>query len=63
MIVVERKPVPLYEVTCSECKSRIRYRASEVSLCSISCPVCNTTVWADTRDPVAYEKEEDHELA
>ena len=40
MEVVERKPVPIYEVECYECHSKIRYKASEVSWCHITCPVC-----------------------
>ena len=56
MIVTEKKPVPIYEVECTECKSKIQYRKSEVSFTSyITCPVCGVSVWADTIRPVRYE--------
>ena len=64
MIIVERKPVPIYEETCPECKSRIQYKASEVALCHINCPVCGISLWARTISPVKYfipEKEENNE--
>ena len=54
MEVVERKPVPIYEVVCPECKSKIRYKANEVSWCHINCPVCGLSVWASTVCPVEY---------
>lgn len=52
MTVVEKKPVPIYEVVCPECKSRIEYKKSEVHTCHITCPVCCVSVWADTIIPV-----------
>ena len=52
MVIVERKPVPIYEVVCPECGSILEYTASEVSICHITCPVCNVSVWADTTNPV-----------
>ena len=52
MIVIEAKPVPVYRVTCDECKSVIQYKASEISCCHITCPVCGMSVWADKTDPV-----------
>ena len=55
MIVIEKKPVPIYELTCYECKSKIRYRKSEVFTCHIKCPVCGVLVWADTIQPVRME--------
>ena len=59
MIVVERKPVPIYAVECIECKSRIHYRKSEVAFTSyITCPVCGISNWADTIRPVGYEEGE-----
>ena len=59
MIVVDRKPVPIYEVECGECHSIIRYRAAEVSFGSyITCPVCGKSVWASTIKPVAMEETE-----
>ena len=58
MNVVKRKPVPIYEVTCFECKSKIEYKASEVSWCHITCPVCGTALWATTVAPVRMEGEE-----
>ena len=59
MNVVERGPVPIYEVTCPECKSRIEYRAVEVAWNHITCPVCGTGIWANTICPVRYEEDED----
>lgn len=59
MIVVEKKPVPIYEVKCDECMSRIQYRKSEVSITShIICPVCGMSIWANTIRPVRYEEGE-----
>ena len=59
MIVTEKKPVPIYEVECIECKSKIQYRKSEVSFTSyITCPVCGMSIWADTIWPVRYEEGE-----
>lgn len=40
MEIVKEMPVPIYEVECYECHSVIRYKRSEVDLCSIICPVC-----------------------
>lgn len=58
MEVVEKKPVPIYEVTCYECKSKIRYKNSEVYYGHITCPVCRTSLWAMTILPVDYKEEE-----
>ena len=58
MIVTEKKPVPIYEVECCECKSKIQYRKSEVFTCHITCPVCGISLWADTIQPVKYEEGE-----
>ena len=58
MQIVERKPVPIYEVTCFECGSKIRYQASEVHYCHITCPICRTLLWAMTINPVAFEDAE-----
>lgn len=58
MEVVERKPVPIYEVTCYECQSKIRYKASEVYYGHIGCPVCGTSLWAMTIKPVCYQEAE-----
>lgn len=54
MIVVDKKPVPIYEVKCPECKSKIQYKKSEVFVCHIQCPVCGVAVWADTIAPVRF---------
>ena len=57
MIVVEKKPVPIYEAECHECHSKIQYKKSEVSFCSyIACPVCGVSVFSDTIRPVRYEE-------
>ena len=58
MIVVEKKPVPIYEVTCHECKSKIQYKKSEVFGCYIQCPVCGVSLWASTISPVRMEEGE-----
>lgn len=58
MIVVEKKPVPIYEVTCCECMSKIQYKKSEVSVCHIQCPVCGVSLWANTIWPIRYEEGE-----
>ena len=58
MTVVEKKPVPIYESECPGCKSRIQYKASEVYLCHITCPVCGTSLWAVTIMPVRMEETE-----
>lgn len=57
MIVVEKKPVPIYEVECYECKSKIQYKKSEVFTCHITCPVCGVSLWADTIQPARMEGE------
>ena len=59
MKVVERNPVPIYEVTCFECHSKIEYKASDTSYCHITCPVCGTLLWAMTIAPVRYERGEE----
>lgn len=58
MEVVERKPIPIYEVECYECGSKIQYKLSETYYCHIICPVCGTSNWAMTVMPVRYEEEE-----
>lgn len=55
MTVIEKKSVPIYEVQCIECKSKIQYKAAEVSWCHITCPVCGMFLWANTICPVKYE--------
>lgn len=57
MTVIERKPIPIYEVECFECKSKIQYKKSEVFTCHITCPVCGVSLWADTINPVKMENE------
>lgn len=59
MEVIERKPIPIYEVECYECHSKIQYKASEVSWCHIQCPVCGILLWANTICPVKMESEEE----
>lgn len=59
MKVVEKKSVPIYEVTCFECQSRIEYKASEVNNCHITCPVCGTLLWAMTVTPKRFEEVEE----
>lgn len=56
MVVTEKKPVPIYEVMCYECKSKILYKKSEVNMCHIQCPVCGVSLWADTIQPKNVEE-------
>lgn len=56
MKIVKANDVPIYEVTCEECKSVIRYKACEVFYCHITCPVCGVSLWANTVCPVDYNK-------
>ena len=56
MIVVKKNPVPIYEVACPECKSVVRYRACEVAWQHIDCPVCGSSIWANTICPVNYDE-------
>lgn len=59
MKVVEKKPVPIYEVTCVECNSKIEYKASEVHYSHITCPVCGTSLWAMTISPKRFDEVEE----
>ena len=53
MIVIDKKPIPIYESKCHECGSVFRYKKAEVGWgCYITCPVCGVSVWADTINPV-----------
>jgi hypothetical protein len=45
--VIDRKPVPVYEIKCLECRSTIRYRAREVKWESLTCPVCGCPIWVN----------------
>ncbi len=56
MEIVKEMPVPIYEVECYECHSVIRYKRSDVDLCSIICPVCGVILHAPTVFPVDMEK-------
>lgn len=55
MIVIDKKPVPIYEVECPECKSKIRYKKSEVHLVHITCPACGVSFWTYTVQPIPYD--------
>ena len=59
MRVINRMPVPIYEVECFECHSIIHYKASEVHICHITCPVCGVSLWANTISPVKMEEVDD----
>lgn len=52
MTVIEQKPVPIYEVECFECKSKLHYKKSEVSNCFITCPVCGISIMVTPLRPV-----------
>lgn len=56
MEIVEKKPVPIYEMECRECGSRFRFVASEVTLSSIDCPVCKVSNFVVRSEPVAHEE-------
>ena len=56
MEIVDKKPVPVYEMTCSECKSIFRYKKSEVSYLHITCPVCGISDWANISNPILMEE-------
>ena len=58
MVVFDRKPVPIYELRCAECKSVIWYKAAEISLCHITCPVCGFSNWADAVAPIEMRETE-----
>lgn len=59
MEVIERNIVPIYQLECYECKSKIRYKASEVSWCQIICPVCGMPNQADTTFPINIPKQKE----
>lgn len=62
MIIIDKKPIPIYESKCDECKSVFRYKKSEVSFTGfITCPVCGCSVWANTTYPVYNRKEQTDE--
>ena len=54
MIVVEKKAVPIYELQCFECGSRIHYKRVDVSGEIINCPVCGVRNMAICLYPVNY---------
>lgn len=57
MEVVKRNPIPLYEIECPECKSVIRYKASEVDKFErITCPVCGMSFKVSTLFSITYKK-------
>lgn len=58
MIVIDKKPIPLYEVECNECGSKIQYKASEVNNCQIVCPVCGISNNASTIMACGYLKQD-----
>lgn len=58
MKIIERKPIPIYETVCEECKSRFQYKKIELHWAHVTCPVCGMSNWASTT-PVAYECEEE----
>ena len=59
MEIVKEMPVPIYEVECYECHSVIRYKRSDVNLCSLICPVCGVILHATCVFPVNAERRED----
>ena len=58
MEVIECGRVPIYEVECFECHSKIRYKRSETTLGGyIYCPVCGQLVFAGFWREVDMEDE------
>lgn len=55
MEVVDKKPIPVYEVTCWECGTTIEYTRAETINCHISCPICKTFLWAVPTVPKRYK--------
>lgn len=62
MTVIEKRPVPIYETRCPECRSVLHYRKSEVSLSHIKCPVCGMVIWADTTKPCEWQCDADTDV-
>ena len=61
MNIIDKKPIPLYVIECSECGSTFTYRKVEVSLGSyIYCPVCGVSLWANF-ERVKDEERKDNE--
>lgn len=58
MIIVEKKPIPIYEATCNECKSKIQYKKSDMFFYQIQCPVCGVWIWVNAIMPVRFEEGE-----
>lgn len=58
MTVIDKKPVPIYEAECPECKSKIEYKKFEVHNCYITCPVCGVLLWVNTIRPARMEETE-----
>ena len=56
MEIIKKNPIPLYESICPECGSVFRYKACEVSLLHITCPVCGSSVCANTINPVNFRE-------
>lgn len=47
MTIAKRK-LPIYEVECTKCKSKIQFRKANISFSTyIICPACGKTIWAD----------------
>jgi len=57
MTVIDKKPVPIYEVECFECHSIIHYKKCEISNCFITCPVCGMSIMVTAISPIKYEIE------
>ena len=59
MQVIEKHPIPIYQISCPECKSVLRYKASEVCNLHITCPVCGVSMWAEGILPINMDENED----
>lgn len=42
--VIESKGIPYYENECYECKSKLRYKRSDICMMHITCTVCGVSV-------------------
>ena len=61
MKIIEARSVPVYEVVCTECRSKIQYKSCETHFGFITCPVCGVSLWASTIMPVGDEPPKEDE--
>ena len=63
MTIVEKKPVPIYEIECFECHSIFQFKKSETDCFHdcIICPVCRRLNYASTSKIACYQTEAEEE--